>query len=183
MPIIRPSPRFWKRLVLLSAGFVYWVLFAFSSGILTFYSQPATWLFTYGVGSRPVLFLYTNNIHNFLDYSGIYWFPDEHVGVSLLLLPTLVSIVMAVLFYVILGDLLLLHSLRRKKAVLTIATFPSVVTTGACCSVPFMYLLIVLLSQQAATWFYLIMSAFSYPLDLFLIVLMVYVHHSVKMSR
>jgi hypothetical protein len=182
MSVIHSSIRLRRRPVIVVAGLAYWILFAFSSGIFVFYSHPLTWLFSDGVGSRPVLFLYANNIHNFLEYSGIYWFPDEHLGVSILLLPTLVSIAMTVLFCVILGDILLLHSLQGKKAVLTTAIVPAVVTTGICCSLPPMYLLIVLLSQEAAFWFFLVMSEFSYPLDIFLIGLMVYIHHSVKMN-
>jgi len=164
--------------IMLVSGIVYWLIFAFSSGILQYYNNPLIWLFTEGVGSKPVLVFYTVNVHDFLLYSGLYWFPNEHFGISLLILPTFVACLLAVVFGFIVADVMTVYSLKRKRAVLTFTLLPSIATTGACCSVPFMFILVALVSQQAALGLYAILREISYPLDLILAVVLIYIHRS-----
>lgn len=131
----------WGRILFISSFGAYWLLYALSSGIITYFSYNALSQVLSAGGTNPV-------VVNFLAYwqypanvyeSGFLWFVTPHLMLSILLGPLLFSAALSLLFAV--NSLIFAALLRRRSAGRSgIAGLVSVIPalfSGSCCYAPF----------------------------------------------
>lgn len=149
---------------------LYWNFFSFSDGSLEYYRQPMRKFFS--------AVIYTGNFHNFLLLSGIYWFPSNHFGFSFPLFQTAVSVILSFGIFIIINDML--HStihFRKQQAFVTGSTVSgAVITTGACCTVPFVFPLLSIFSQGFALGTLVFLGSYSDIIDLFVFLVIILFH-------
>ncbi|MGC8505742.1 MAG: hypothetical protein ACP5NK_03425 [Thermoplasmata archaeon] len=161
----------------------YWVIFAMSSGMIQYYTQPQVWLFTKGIGSRPLLIIYTDSLHNFLLLSGIYWFPSEYLGITLQFLPAFLSVALSFMVFLMLLDFNMAKTFKKglKGALpVSVLTFPAICSTGACCSLPVADIILSFVSESSAIAAFKLLASVSYPLDMGILSVMIYLHLGIK---
>lgn len=153
---------------------LYWIFFSFSDGTFEYYRQPIRKLFSAVV--------YTGSFHNFLLLTGIYWFPSSHFGFSFPLFQTVVSVILSAGILIIVNDLMhtRLGSSKQKAFVTGSTLSGAVITTGACCTVPFAVPLLSIFSQSFALGALVFLGAYSDIIDLFVFVIIILFH--LKMS-
>lgn len=160
----------WRYNLPLPFASVYWILFAFSDGSLEFYGPPVRIFFS--------AVLYNGNFHDFLLLSGIYWFPSSHFGFSFPLFQTAVSLLMSLGIWIILRDFSIsgFHYIRKNASAVGSAITGVVITTGACCTVPFIFPLLSIISQSFALGSLVFLGTYSYIMDLFIFALIMFMH-------
>lgn len=154
----------------LPMAILYWLIFSFSDGTLEYYRQPMRKFFS--------AVIYTGNFHNFLLLSGIYWFPSSHFGFSFPLFQSAVSLILSSGIWMILREMS--HSKissGTQQAFVTGSTISgAVLTTGACCTVPFVFPLISIVSQSLALSFLVFLGTYSDIMDPFIFILIIFLH-------
>ena len=159
----------------------YWVIFAFSSGLFEFYSVSLYAVLSEGVGRIPVFALHTGNIYSLMAYSGLYWFPTYHFGISFPIFPFLISVLLTYSVYLLVIDLITIFKLRKKGKKSLLVFIPTVASslfsTGACCTLPIAYFVLALfLSATTSFAVYLVFAEYSYLMDAIVISFMLWVH-------
>lgn len=130
----------WRhKLIFVASAIAYWVLYAFSAGMIFYYSFDVGPLLRSSGVPNPYFITYTRSFMGLYD-SGMVWYPNGHIQLNLLYGSTLFSIVLSVLFG--LNMLLLGYSLSVKAKTLTLGlnTLAGIVPalfSGGCCAVPF----------------------------------------------
>lgn len=163
----------------------YWIIFAFSSGMFEYYPVSLYDVLEIGVGTNPVFVLHTGDIYSIMEYSGLYWYPTYHFGITFPIFPFLISVLLTFAVYFLAMDLITIFKLRvkSKKTFLILAptVASSVFSTGACCSLPIAYFILALfLSATTSFAVYLIFAEYSYLMDAIVISLMLLVHRRNK---
>jgi hypothetical protein len=177
--IAKFSHRFKDRIVIL-IGFIYWLFLAISSGMIEFYPFSLADALSKTVANRPV-FIYYHNFDYFLTYGGLYWFPTYHIGITFPVLQFTLSVFLSVLISLVLKDILKIknnNSLKRRNGIMLGSSMLSLIsTTGACCSLPFVYYALSLVMTTSASFgVTLFFSSYSYFIDEALIVLLAFLH-------
>lgn len=122
------------RAIFVAGGFGYWLLFAFSTGIIFYYPMD--------VGPQYVGYLSFISDLGSLDglySSGIVWIPNGHLEIVLLYSNVIFSIILSTLFA--LNILLAAYSFsvngvsKRKSSLGVLGIIPTLFTSG-CCAVP-----------------------------------------------
>lgn len=117
------------KAVFAGSAISYWLLYAFSSGIIFYYSFPVTNL---GHINNP----YFASINPY--WSGLVWFPTSNVQLNLFYGPTAFSIVLSTLFGLNIS-LLVFNIISRKigkvQAINLVGLIPALVS-GGCCAFP-----------------------------------------------
>ena len=165
----------------ISIGILYWLLFAFSSGMIEYYGTSLAGILGDSVGNGPFLVLYFSNASDFLKYSGLYWFPTDHIALSLPILQFVLSVSLSIMVSLIMIDLIKSKKSggRRKGKILSIggSVIPAVFTTGACCSLPFIYYaLLVVTSVSTSFGVTLLFASYSYLLDAIIFTVLLLFH-------
>ncbi len=129
----------WKyRLTLSVAGVAYWIVYAFSDGMLSYYSFDLTPLLKASQVSNP--FILESRSLTDLYSSGMIWYPTNHLQVNLLYGPTFFSIALSSLFS--LNVVLTVYRIRSRWPVAGlglngVAGIVPALFSGGCCTVPF----------------------------------------------
>ncbi len=131
-------PRWRYKTLLLTSAAAYWILYAFSSGMIFYYSTDVTPLLRGSGVPNP----YFVNFHTFRDsyFSGMIWYPNGHVQLNLLYGPTFFSVVLSVLYS--LSMPLLIYGfanvkLDRSSGLKSFFGIVPALFSGGCCAVPF----------------------------------------------
>jgi hypothetical protein len=130
----------WKyRLTLLVAGVAYWTVYAFSAGMLFYYSFDLVPLLKASQVSNPYFILESGSLTDLYN-SGMVWYPTNHLQVNLLYGPTFFSIVLSSLFG--LNVLLFVFGIHLRQSVsgLGLNGFAGMIPalfSGGCCAAPF----------------------------------------------
>jgi hypothetical protein len=142
-PLLSPvllAFRQWKYgLTLLIAGVAYWILYAFSAGIIFYYSFDLAPLLRESQVSNPYFITESGSLTGLYN-SGMIWYPTNHLQVNLLYGPTFFSIVLSLLFG--LNVLLFVYGIGSKQSVSGlglngVAGIVPALFSGGCCAVPF----------------------------------------------
>jgi hypothetical protein len=140
LPLLGLVLKQWKyRLALLVAGVAYWVVYAFSAGMLFYYSFDLAPLLKASQVSNPYIILESRSLTDLYN-SGMIWYPTNHLQVNLLYGPTFFSIVLSLLFG--LNVLLSVYGVSLKQSVSGlglngVAGMVPALFSGGCCAVPF----------------------------------------------
>ena len=169
-----------ESLGLISLGALYWLLFAASSGMIEYYGHSLSGVLSKGVGHRITFILY-GNVHDFLQYSGIYWFPTDHVGITLPVLQAMLSVFLAVMVPLVVGDIIKMKRngkiVRANGLTLGGSILSLITTTGGCCSLPFIYYALALVASSSANFgVTLFFASYSYLIDAILLVILGMLH-------
>lgn len=158
----------------LPLAILYWLILSFSDGSLEYYRQPMRKFFS--------AVIYTGNFHNFLLLSGIYWFPSSHFGFSFPLFQSAVSIILSTGIWIILKDMSRseIPSGTHQVFVTGSTISGAVITTGACCTVPFIFPLLDIISQSLALSILVFLGTYSDIMDLFIFIAIIFFH--IKMT-
>ena len=165
----------------ISIGILYWLLFAFSSGMIEYYGSSLAGILGDSVGNGPFFALHFNNARDFLKYSGLYWFPTDHIGLSLPILQFVLSVSLSSMASLTMIDLIKSKKSggRRRGKILSLggSMIPAVFTTGACCSLPLIYYaLLVVTSVSASFGVTLLFASYSYLLDAIIFTVLLLFH-------
>jgi len=121
------------RAILILTAACYWLLYSFSSGIIQY---PPSMI-------NPVLFFH-NPYFAAGDFysSGLIWLPVKNLQINLLAGPTLISVLLSILFglNIVLGSYILRARAANRKLGLAgvVGLAPTLFSSGiACCSAPF----------------------------------------------
>lgn len=89
----------WKgKLILVASAVAYWVLYSFSAGVIFYYSfDLAPLLKSAGVPNHYYVIYTTGGLMG-VYYSGMVWFPTNHLQLNLLFGPTFFSVLLSLLF-------------------------------------------------------------------------------------
>lgn len=133
----------WGKLTFFASAVSYWFLYAFSAGVVFYYSYDLTPLLSQlsaaGVPNPHYIVYATRGFMGFY-YSGVVWFPTNHLQLNLLFGPTLFSILLSVLFGLNMALLGYSFSSRSKTRTLGLNGLVGIIPTlftGGCCTLPF----------------------------------------------
>ncbi len=168
------------NITLIMVGAIYWFLFSLSSGMIQYYRYSLGDVLSKTIGNEPV-FIYYHNISYFLMYGGIYWFPTYRIGISLPLMQFTLSIFLAIMVSLVVGDTIKINrsnvSKRENEISIGGSLISMITTTGGCCSLPFVYYLLSFITTAStsfgATIFF---ASHSYLIDAFIILILVVLH-------
>lgn len=137
--LIRLMLHSWRyRLAFVASVTGYWVLYAFSVGMIFYYSFDLEPLLRSSGVPNPYFIFYPQSFYGLYD-SGMIWYPTNHVQLNLLYGPTFFSIVLSSLFG--LNMLLFAYSLRKgagsSRGLSGLAGIVPALFSGGCCAVPF----------------------------------------------
>lgn len=168
------------NMVLIAAGILYWALFAFSSGMIEYYQDSVSAVLSNSLKHAPI-FIYYGNIHFFLIYGGLYWFPTYHVGITFPVMQFTLSVILAVMFSLVLGDMIKSKGTRivKKNSGMSLgwSLFSLISTTGGCCSLPFIYYILSIVTSTSASFgVTLFFSSYSYVIDMWVIAALIIFH-------
>ncbi|MGC8563104.1 MAG: hypothetical protein ACP5UZ_06720 [Thermoplasmata archaeon] len=169
-----------RSLGLISLGTLYWLLFAASSGMIEYYDHSLSGVLSEGVGHR-ITFIYYGNAHDFLQYSGIYWFPTNHVGITLPILQTILSVFLAVMVPLAVDDIMKIKRNGRIGRAGGLSLGGSILslisTTGGCCSLPIIYYALALVASSSASFgVTLFFASYSYLIDAAVLIILGVLH-------
>ena len=178
-PSLRQSPKL-INITLIIVGALYWFLFSISSGMIQYYRYSLSDVLSKTIGNKPV-FIYYHNISYFLMYGGIYWFPTYHIGITLPLMQFTLSVFLAIMVSLVVGDTIKIkrsNVLKKENRISIGGSLISLITTtGGCCSLPFIYYLLSFVTTAStsfgATLFFV---SHSYLIDAFIILILVVLH-------
>jgi hypothetical protein len=140
--ILRQSLKF--KILVVAFAMAYWLLYAYSDGILFYYQFDITsYLRQVGI-SNPSFNLDLSSFNGVYN-SGIIWYPTPHIGLVLFMGPTFFSIALAVFFA--LNMFLLVYGLEskyrlEKRNLVGIAGIIPALFSGGCCVAPLATLLL-----------------------------------------
>ncbi len=140
--IFRDSVKY--RMFGVACASAYWLLYAYSGGILFYYPfDVIAYLRHIGVANPSFSFDFSS--FNAFYNSGVVWYPTQHIGLVLFIGPTAFSIALSVLFG--LNMVLFAYSLRskfriEKRGLLGMAGIIPALFTGGCCVAPIATLLL-----------------------------------------
>ncbi len=122
-----------------AGGLGYWMLYAFSGGMLFYYSSDITSLLKASSVSNPYFLNYFSSFSGLYN-SGMIWYPNGHLQVNLLYGPLIFSLILSTLFslnvVVTVFSIRFMHIRRGAGPVGILALIPALFS-GGCCSVPF----------------------------------------------
>lgn len=137
-------------LIFAVTAFGYWLLTAFSEGIIQFYSKAFNLAAVLGNLPNP------EPVTNYgWYYLGVIWFPNDHFQVTLLAGPVFFSVLLSVLFGLSMSLLTYLFVSRYRSAGIGLTGFlgfiPSFFSSAApCCAAPLGTLLLSTVAPSAA---------------------------------
>lgn len=160
-------------------GSSYWLLFAFSSGMIEYYRYSLADVLSKTIANKPV-FLYYHNLSYFLMYGGIYWFPTNHIGIALPLMQFTLSVFLSIMVSLVVGDTIKIKrgKIKKRNGISLGGSLLSMIsTTGSCCSLPFVYYFLTLVTTSSTSFgVTLFFSSYSYLIDSFIILILVFFH-------
>jgi hypothetical protein len=127
------------KAVALVSGLGYWLLYAFSGGMIFYYQTDITPLLVASPAPNPY---FLNDFSSFFGFynSGMIWYPNGYLQVNLLYGPLIFSAILSTLFSLntalTLFSLRFAHFQRRVGPAGFLALVPALFS-GGCCSVPF----------------------------------------------
>lgn len=129
-----------NKFILLISLVSYWLLYAFSSGMIFYYPEDVSELL---VRSGASSFYSYISLRSILDiyFSGVVWFPNGHIQLNILLGPLIFSIILSLLFSLqIVVSIFLFrnspHRLRLGSGSTGLLGLVPALFSGGCCSVP-----------------------------------------------
>ena len=129
-PSLRQSSRL-INITLIIVGALYWFLFSISSGMIQYYRYSLSDVLSKTIGNEPV-FIYYHNISDFLMYGGIYWFPTYHIGITLPLMQFTLSVFLAIMVSLVVGDTIKIkrsNLLKKENRISIGGSLISLITT------------------------------------------------------
>ncbi|PSO06698.1 hypothetical protein B9Q04_14730 [Candidatus Marsarchaeota G2 archaeon BE_D] len=139
------SPTRRRRLTASFAATLYWLAYAFSTGMLRYYPHSVE-KYLAGI-PNPNFFLLPTSLTNIYFASGVVWFPNGHIELALGLGPTATSIAIALLLGL---NINATRSLKSTNLRLTGATsLLSALISGGCCSLPLLISILAYASSSA----------------------------------
>lgn len=168
------------NITLIIIGALYWFFFSLSSGMIQYYRYSLGDVLSKTIGNKPV-FIYSHNISYFLMYGGIYWFPTNHIGITLPLMQFILSIFFAMMVSLVVGDSIKIKRTNVSKRENGISVGGSLIsmitTTGGCCSLPFVYYFLSFVTTASTSFeVTLFFASHSYSIDAFIILILVALH-------
>lgn len=169
-----------NSLGLILLGAVYWLIFAASSGMIEYYDHSLSGVLSKGVWHR-ITFIYYGNAHDFLQYSGIYWFPTNHIGITLPILQTILSVFLAVMVPLVVYDIMKIKRYGRIGRASGLSLGGSIIslisTTGGCCSLPIIYYALALVASSSTSFgVTLFFASYSYLIDAAMLIILGVLH-------
>ena len=176
---VKPSPGF-KNIIPITVGFIYWFFLAISSGMIEYYRFSLAGVLSKTVGHIPK-FIYYQNFGYFLIYGGLYWFPTYHIGITLPVVQFTLSVFLSVMVALVLEDTLKIGNrkyLKKGNGISLGGSMLSLIsTTGACCSLPFVYYALSLVTTTSTSFgVTLFFSSYSYFIDEAIIIVLAFIH-------
>ncbi len=127
------------KAIALGSWLGYWFLYAFSGGMIFYYSTDlASFLSTFRTLSNPYFLKDFSSFFGFYN-SGVIWYPNGHLQVNLLYGPLLFSLVLSTLFsltIVLTVFGIRFNQIRRGAGPLGAVSLVPALFSGGCCSVP-----------------------------------------------
>lgn len=126
---------------------MYWLVFAFSSGILVYYWEDVSSLVKASNIPNPLFYLNFSNLESFY-YSGIVWYPSGHLEIVLAFGPLIFSVILSLLFSLNIGTIVYSFKFVRRSTGKRSTGFSSLLGlipalfSAGCCSVPVGFLII-----------------------------------------
>ena len=183
---LRQRPKIIK-ITLIMVGVIYWFFFSLSSGMIQYYRYSLGDVLSKTIGNEPV-FIYYHNISYFLMYGGIYWFPTYRIGISLPPMQFTLSIFLAIMVSLVVGDTIKIKrsnvSKRENGISIGGSLISMITTTGGCCSLPFVYYVLSFVTTASTSFgVTLFFASHSYLIDAFIILILVVFHLRNRMEN